>query len=237
MREVQRRQLIEGFAAAATAKGYADTTIADVVRHARTSKTTFYEHFADKEAAYSALHDLVGRAVETAIDDTVARTASDPLRDRVEAVVTAYLHTLVEDPVRLAEVRLEAQVATPEATAARSATRARLAGLLGQVAAGQPAPSDVALRLGVAGTAGLIAETVATAEAMGAADVQSVADGVLAVRADLVDAWLRLLSPVAQRVTLATPAPPAAAVGSPEPPPQPVQRPRPAPTFDWRPGM
>ena len=63
-------RLTAGLAASIAEKGYAATTIADVVRHARVSKRTFYEHFADKEACFLALYsettdallELIGRA-------------------------------------------------------------------------------------------------------------------------------------------------------------------------------
>ncbi|MGD9619186.1 MAG: TetR/AcrR family transcriptional regulator [Mycolicibacterium sp.] len=45
---VQER-LLDGLAASIDARGYRDTTVADIVRHARTSKRTFYEQFAGKD--------------------------------------------------------------------------------------------------------------------------------------------------------------------------------------------
>ena len=44
-----RDRLIDGLAASIGERGYRDTTVADIVRHARTSKRTFYEQFASKE--------------------------------------------------------------------------------------------------------------------------------------------------------------------------------------------
>ena len=55
-RRGHRARLTGGLAAAIAEKGYAAVTIADVVRHARVSKRTFYEHFADKEACFLALY-------------------------------------------------------------------------------------------------------------------------------------------------------------------------------------
>ena len=52
-----REALTGGLAAAIADKGYAATTIADIVMHARVSKRTFYEHFADKEACLMALYE------------------------------------------------------------------------------------------------------------------------------------------------------------------------------------
>jgi AcrR family transcriptional regulator len=51
-------------------KGYAATTTADIVRHSRVSKWTFYEHFTDREACFLACYahggDLSLRAVAEA---------------------------------------------------------------------------------------------------------------------------------------------------------------------------
>jgi AcrR family transcriptional regulator len=44
-----RNRLIDGLAASIGERGYRDSTVADIVRHARTSKRTFYEQFASKE--------------------------------------------------------------------------------------------------------------------------------------------------------------------------------------------
>jgi AcrR family transcriptional regulator len=50
-----RQRLLDGLAASIEADGYRNTTVADVVRRARTSRRTFYEHFDSKEACFVAL--------------------------------------------------------------------------------------------------------------------------------------------------------------------------------------
>ena len=71
--ELDRRgRLLEGLAQSVREKGLQRTQIADVVRHAHTSRRTFYECFADKESAFVeliressiALRGLVGAAVD-----------------------------------------------------------------------------------------------------------------------------------------------------------------------------
>jgi AcrR family transcriptional regulator len=52
-----RARLTEALAASIEEKGYRATTVADVVRLARTSRRTFYEHFADRDACFLALFD------------------------------------------------------------------------------------------------------------------------------------------------------------------------------------
>lgn len=68
-----RQRLLDALAGSIADKGYRGTTVADVVRLARTSRRTFYEHFADKEGCYSAL-------LTQANDDVIARisAAVDP---------------------------------------------------------------------------------------------------------------------------------------------------------------
>jgi AcrR family transcriptional regulator len=82
----QRTRLLEGTGRAVADKGYAATTIEDIVRGAGVSKKTFYEHFSDKldcflaayEAASDELLEHVRRAQDSAKeagDDAYAKRA------------------------------------------------------------------------------------------------------------------------------------------------------------------
>jgi AcrR family transcriptional regulator len=67
-----RQRLLDALAESIAADGYRGTTVADIVRRARTSRRTFYEHFADKEACFIALltdanADVI-RRVSAAVD-------------------------------------------------------------------------------------------------------------------------------------------------------------------------
>lgn len=69
-------RLLDGLASAITERGYRDSTVADIVRYARTSKRTFYEQFASKEECliemlrrnHSDLIAGIGAAVEPEAD-------------------------------------------------------------------------------------------------------------------------------------------------------------------------
>jgi AcrR family transcriptional regulator len=50
-----RQRLLDALSVCISADGYQRTTVADIVRQARTSRRTFYEHFASKEACFVAL--------------------------------------------------------------------------------------------------------------------------------------------------------------------------------------
>ncbi len=55
LQQAFRRRLLDGLAESIVAIGYRNTTVADIVRLARTSRRTFYEHFASKEECFVAL--------------------------------------------------------------------------------------------------------------------------------------------------------------------------------------
>jgi len=93
-----RARLTEGLAAAIAEKGYAAVTIADVVRVARVSKRTFYEHFTDKEACFLAAYST---GTDLVIGDIVAGIAGMPdadWRERLRVGLEAYLDTLAAEP-------------------------------------------------------------------------------------------------------------------------------------------
>lgn len=67
-----RQRLLDGLAASIAERGYHASTVADVVRYARTSKRTFYDHFAGKQECFLELLgvdiEVLGRRIETAVD-------------------------------------------------------------------------------------------------------------------------------------------------------------------------
>jgi len=84
-----RRRLLDGLAAAISERGYRATTVADIVRYARTSKRTFYDHFAGKEQCFlDLLHADVER-LAAEIDGAVDPDAGwqHQIRQAVEAYV------------------------------------------------------------------------------------------------------------------------------------------------------
>lgn len=50
-----RQRLLDALEASIAEDGYAKTTVADIVRRARTSRRTFYEHFASRDECFVAL--------------------------------------------------------------------------------------------------------------------------------------------------------------------------------------
>jgi AcrR family transcriptional regulator len=91
-----RDRLIDGLAASIGERGYRDSTVADIVRHARTSKRTFYEQFASKE---ECLIELLRRNNEDLIANI--QTAVDPEADwqvQIRQAAVAYVDHIGSRP-------------------------------------------------------------------------------------------------------------------------------------------
>lgn len=91
-----RRRLLDGLATSIEERGYRESTVADIVRHARTSKRTFYDNFDTKQECFFELLD----ANNEDLVDTL-RGAVDPAalwREQVRQAVTAYVGTIEATP-------------------------------------------------------------------------------------------------------------------------------------------
>jgi len=127
----QHTRLLEAVGRAVAEKGYAATTIDDIVRGAGVSKKTFYEHFRDKEDCFLA-------AYEAAADELFARVReaqSDPdsWLERTRAGISAYLRWLAAEPALARVFLIEVAAAGPRAAERREALRDRYAEQLAEL--------------------------------------------------------------------------------------------------------
>jgi AcrR family transcriptional regulator len=91
-----RWRLLDGLAASIAEKGYQNTTIADIVRGARTSRRTFYESFSSKEACYIALLTAANTAMVHEISAAVDQTAPWPVQ--VRQAISAWIACAESEP-------------------------------------------------------------------------------------------------------------------------------------------
>ncbi|MFS2162989.1 TetR/AcrR family transcriptional regulator [Variovorax sp. Varisp62] len=98
-------RLLQGMAHAVAAKGYAETTIADIVREAAVSRRTFYEHFGTKTECLIALYETASRLALQAVSE--AFDPVQPWHAQVEQAMTAYFDYLAQDPVLLRTLFVE----------------------------------------------------------------------------------------------------------------------------------
>src|SRR3954451_15394015 len=93
--EDARRRLLAAMAESVSEKGYADTTVADVVRIARTSRRTFYEHFEDRADCFLALGDAIADQLMARVAQ--AASGDDAWRTRVDRAVGTYVQSMAEN--------------------------------------------------------------------------------------------------------------------------------------------
>jgi AcrR family transcriptional regulator len=91
-----RARLLAGLSDALRERSYGEVTVADIVRCARTSKRTFYEHFADKHDCFVALLLLSNVELRAAIADAV--DPSQPWSTQVRQGVRALLGLVQAQP-------------------------------------------------------------------------------------------------------------------------------------------
>jgi len=95
LRASQRGRLICAIADSVAAKGYAATSVADVIALAGVSRKTFYEHFGDKEDCFLAAYDEGAKATYDAMVE--AAEGRDGWRAILDAVLTTWLEFLQAD--------------------------------------------------------------------------------------------------------------------------------------------
>jgi AcrR family transcriptional regulator len=92
----QRERLLRAMGLCVSEQGYAETTIADVVRIARTSRSAFYRHFADKQECFL---ETYGQMTGVRIAASLAAAAEVPdWPTKLEVGIAAYFRWMAEHP-------------------------------------------------------------------------------------------------------------------------------------------
>jgi AcrR family transcriptional regulator len=112
-----RSRLLEGMAHAVAAKGYGDTTIADIVREASVSRRTFYEHFATKAECLIALYEAASHNALKVLRDAIH--PEHEWQTQVERALSAYLGTMASNPVLMRTLFVEILALGPQGLASR----------------------------------------------------------------------------------------------------------------------
>jgi AcrR family transcriptional regulator len=96
IQQAQRERLLEGLAESVREKGLAQTQVTDIVRHAKASRRTFYNHFEDKDAAFVALATELGHTLQTLVEQSIDLDA--PPEQQVATAIETYVNALMSDP-------------------------------------------------------------------------------------------------------------------------------------------
>jgi AcrR family transcriptional regulator len=118
----QRARIIQATAQVTMEKGYASTTVADIVSAAGVAKEAFYRHFSDKEEAFLDAQQHPSQYVLETVFDSYC--SAEQWHERIWRALRTLLGLVVESPV-LAHLRLvECYAAGPRAIRlAEDATR------------------------------------------------------------------------------------------------------------------
>jgi AcrR family transcriptional regulator len=125
----QRGRMLGAMAGAVASKGYANTTVADVVAGAGVSRKTFYEQFRDKEQCFLAAFDA---GVDLLLDTILAAQPADDdgtWLALMRARARAYLEMLASEPAFARTFLLEVFAAGPRALERRAEVLRRFAQL------------------------------------------------------------------------------------------------------------
>jgi AcrR family transcriptional regulator len=164
----QRARIIDAMVDSCAEKTYPATTIADIVRRASISRTTFYKRFADKRQCFDAAIDACVEELREAA--VAAHFPTDQPTDSMRKATVAMLGLMAAKPGL-------AQLVVGEATAVEPAIIGRYRKLLLAAierlwdASGQPWESRADPRLAFGRAQVLIFNLVATGEAAALADL------------------------------------------------------------------
>lgn len=121
----QRTRIMLALAEAMAEKGFAATSVADVLKRARVSRETFYEHYDSKLDCFLQTFDAAAALLLTGIDAARGERRGTPA-ERLEAAIGAYLDGLLAEPAFSRLFLVESYAAGPAAIERRAAVQARI---------------------------------------------------------------------------------------------------------------
>ncbi len=117
----QRRRIFEGLGTAMAQKGYAATTVADVLEHAKVSRDTFYQQFDSKQTCFMASFEQHRLRV---IEAVLAAPATGTAQHRFAVLLQRYLTALAAEPDTARLYLVEVYAAGPVAIQRRNELQA-----------------------------------------------------------------------------------------------------------------
>ena len=161
----QRARIFRAMADAMAQKGYAATSVADVLRAAKVSRETFYEQFESKEDCFMS-------ALEAATDVVLAQafatrpTGGRPL-ERFDSGLRTYLDALAAQPALSRLFLIEVYAAGPAALERRAAVQRRFAAVLDDTFGRRTAADRFANEAIVAATSSMVTARLAADDLKG----------------------------------------------------------------------
>lgn len=129
-RRERRERLLEAGLDLLGTRGYAQTTVSDVLERAGLTSRYFYEHFANREALLTAVYDEIVARGYGASAEAIRRHEADPLTVSLPAQLNAFYEVIVDDPRMARVIFIEAVGVSPAMEAHRRAVLRRIASTL-----------------------------------------------------------------------------------------------------------
>jgi AcrR family transcriptional regulator len=122
----QRERLLRAMADVMAVKGYARTSVSDVLRAAHISRETFYEQFASKEDCFMSAFETANERLVAATAEAGPAAGADARR-RLDRALRAYLDEIAADPAYARVFLIEVHAAGPAALQRRVELQQRFA--------------------------------------------------------------------------------------------------------------
>jgi AcrR family transcriptional regulator len=149
----QRQRMLLGLVEAMAAKGYADTSVADIIDRAGVSRETFYEQFSSKQDCFLAAFDLAGNLF---LGSLMAIPAEGAAEERLDLMLQSYLEALASQPAYARIFLVEVHAAGPEALRRRAALQQRFTDALVELLEIKDPNERLAVELLVAGIGSMV---------------------------------------------------------------------------------
>jgi AcrR family transcriptional regulator len=144
--ETRRDLILAAMIRVVGSKGYKETSVADVIEEAGTSRTTFYKHFEDKHDCFLAAYEML---VEQVFAEVVSNCdGSMPWLQRVETGLSTLVRLFALEPELARTAVVEVAAAGADARRLHSNAVARFTEFLEdgrEMAGGRELPENIAL--------------------------------------------------------------------------------------------
>jgi AcrR family transcriptional regulator len=143
VQSIQRERLLKAMVEVVALKGYAATTVRDLLAQSRLSRRTYYDLYGDKEACYlDAFAEIAGQ-IEAHV--TAAVELGGDARESVRLALESLVGFCVDEPKAACACLVESLAAGQAGRGARAGLIERLAALLGpalsELRPGDPMPA------------------------------------------------------------------------------------------------
>jgi AcrR family transcriptional regulator len=126
---IQRERLLKATVEVVSRKGYAATTVRDLLAASGLSRRTYYDLYGDKEACYLDAFAEIASQIEATVGAAIEQGRDG--RAKVRLALEALVDFCAEEPAAACACLVESLAAGPAGRKARTSLIERLAGVLG----------------------------------------------------------------------------------------------------------